>query len=316
MEELTDVVYPIGSGSGWRNNELRFSLRALEHYGIHLGKIFIVGILPDFLDNSILNLPVKDIYNPCLNADGNIIHKVLCACEDDRLSEDFLFINDDHILLRSMELKDIPNFHKGDMNLFPETYWLNNIWRKRLNKTREILNLHGLPANHYDCHTPIMFNKSKFKRIMQNFNYQEGNGFTMKSLYGNSVCASKNQLLGIEKKTVFTPLSGPQIDLRLSDSQFLAFNDQGLNESLKIWLYKRFPINSKWEINGFEDRNFEIIKWMESGKEYLAGVKIFEKYFKNVNLIKIFNEGTTDYLRKKLEYKLINSLNEQWKNVS
>ena len=121
MEKLTDVVYPIGNGSGWRNNELRFSLRALEQYGVNVGQIFIVGILPDFLTSTIINLPVKDIYNPSVNADGNIIHKVLCACEDERLSEDFLFINDDHILLRSTDLKDIPNYHNGDMNLYPDS---------------------------------------------------------------------------------------------------------------------------------------------------------------------------------------------------
>ncbi len=315
MNKLIDVVYPIGSGSGWKNNELRFSLRALEKYGVNVGQIFIVGILPDFLASSIINLLVKDTYNPSVNADGNIIHKVLYACEDKRLSEDFLFINDDHILLRSTDLKDIPNFHKGDMNLYPDSYWGDNYWRKRLKRTREILDFNDLPANHYDCHTPIMLNKSKFREAMKKFNYQEGGGFTMKSLYGNSVCATNNQLLRNEKKTVFTGLSGPQLEARLSDSQFLAFNDQGLNESLKIWLYKRFPNSSEWEINEFEDRNVEIIRWMESGKNYLKGVKLFEKYYKNVNLIHLFKSGESDYLRKKLEYKLVNSMSEQWKNV-
>ena len=49
MENRTDVVYPIGQGSSWKNNELRFSLRSIEKYGINVGKLFIVGELPDFL---------------------------------------------------------------------------------------------------------------------------------------------------------------------------------------------------------------------------------------------------------------------------
>jgi hypothetical protein len=313
METLTDVVYPIGSGSGWKNNELRFSLRSVEKYGINTGKIFVVGLKPGYLSGEIIHIPANDIYNPKINADGNIIHKVLAACKDERLSENFLFINDDHLLLKPIDLKEMPNFHKGDLNSYPEKYWKLNYWRGRLKQTKESLNQHGLPALHYDCHTPILFNKWRFPEVMNKFNYQEGCGLTMKSIYGNSIYARNNRLLNGEKKTVFSPYTEQMINERMAGCMLMSFNDTGLNQALKIWLYKHFPEKSRWETTEAEDRTLEILKWMDNGRKYREGVVLFEKYCKVVNLVYLFKGGESEYLRKKLEYKLIQALGDQWK---
>ena len=316
MENRTDVVYPIGKGSSWKNNELRFSLRSLEKYGINVGKLFIVGELPDFLTGEdIIHIQADDRFNPQVNADGNIIEKVLAACADDRLSEDFLFINDDHILLEPVDLKSIPNFHKGDMNTFPDNYWSLNYWRKRLKRTRDILNEKGLPALHYDCHTPILINKKAFVEMISHFDYKEGIGLTMKSLYGNYIPSDLSRLLTREKKTVFSGLNEANLSFRLLDSEFMAFNDSGLNQALKIWLYQNFEKPSKWEINEIEDKTIELFKWINSERNYHQGVQLFEKYLKNENLIRLFKEGENDQLKKKLEYKIIHALDQQWKSI-
>ena len=270
MEKLIDVVYPIGTGSRWDNNELRFSLRAIEKYGRNVGKIVIVGVLPDFLDNQVIHIPVKDFFSPSVNADGNIIKKVLAACTDMRISEDFLFINDDHILLKEIKLNEVPNFHKGNMNEYQENYWKLNYWRSRLKKTRDTLNKMGLTAYHFDCHTPIICNKKKFIEAMEKFNYSEGVGLTMKSLYGNLYYKDNCKLLSYEKKTIFVKFDELQIDARLKHAQFLSFNDTGLNESLKIWLFKKFPEESKWEKTAIKERDMEIVKWLNGNKDYKA----------------------------------------------
>ena len=316
MENLTDVVYPIGKGSSWKNNELRFSLRSIEKFGINVGKIFIVGELPDFLSGEdIIHIKADDIFNPQVNADGNIIHKVLAACADNRLSEDFLFINDDHILLKPTVLKEIPNFHKGDMRTFPDSYWTINHWRKRLKNTMDILIEKGASTLHFDCHTPIVINRKAFTDMISHFNYQEGIGFTMKSIYGNYLEPENNKLLTNEKKTVFKGLDEAQLNSRLLDCSFLAFNDSGLNQHLKIFLYQEFPDASRWETGDIEDKTIEIYRWVHGDRNYLKGVNLFEKYLKVTNLIKLFKEGENDFLRKKLAYKLIHSLEEQWKSI-
>lgn len=307
---MTDVVYVLGSGSSWNNNEIRFSLRSIEKNGIGVGKIFVVGTFSEFLSDEVIQIKADDIYNPTVNADGNIAHKVLAACADERLSDDFLFINDDHILLKQIDLKDIPAFHKGDMNTFKETYWTLNYWRTRLKNTREILNGAGLPALHFDCHTPIIFNKKLFQEVMSRFDIGEGIGLTMKSLYGNCIYANTGTLLDGEKKTVFNNYTTDQLNKRLSECCFMSFNDSGLNPALKAFLYQQFPIRSQWEITDLQDRYIEIMKWLDSARDYKQGVNIFEKYLHGANLIRMFRSGENDYLKKKLEYKLEHAILE------
>ena len=66
-----DIVYIIGSGSKWQDNELRYSLRSIEKFGGNFGEVYIVGDrLPPFIDPSTVRyLPVKDITTgkPALN---------------------------------------------------------------------------------------------------------------------------------------------------------------------------------------------------------------------------------------------------------
>ena len=100
---------------------------------------------------------------------GNIIRKVLQACQDPRVSEKFLFINDDYISLRKMNAGAMPPFHKGDMKEFPQHYFGLNPWRKRLYLTKLALEKQGLPTLHYDCHTPILFEKENFFAAMSRF---------------------------------------------------------------------------------------------------------------------------------------------------
>ena len=45
-----DILYVVGTGSKWDNNELRYSLRSIDKYGINIDRVFIVGTKPDFCD--------------------------------------------------------------------------------------------------------------------------------------------------------------------------------------------------------------------------------------------------------------------------
>ena len=104
-----DVVYVIGKGSNWRDNELRFSLINISKNGSGIRNVFIVGERPDYLKN-IIHIPASDIFDPAVNADGNIITKVLAACWDKRLGENFLFINHDHLVLKPVNIRSCSGF--------------------------------------------------------------------------------------------------------------------------------------------------------------------------------------------------------------
>lgn len=312
MENPIDVVYVLGKGSKWDNNEIRFSIRSLVANLKGFRYIFIVGEKPVFLQN-IIHIQANDIYDPAINADGNIITKVLAACNDERLSDDFLFINDDHLVLKPIQVADVPALHKGNMQEYKEDYWKLNYWRGRLKRTMEVLAEKGYSTFHFDCHTPILFNKKKFKEVVSKFNYQEGKGLTMKSLYGNVVYAETGVLLTDQKKTVFKHFLLPQLNSRLSECVFMSFNDDGLNRALMYWLTVNFINKSNYERKDIEDRVVEICKWLNSDRDYKKGVKLFDKYMKGVNIIKLFKNGETPGLRVKLEYKLERVFDEIYK---
>lgn len=309
MEKNIDVVYVLGTGSKWNDNEIRFSLRSLEKNLKGFRNVFVVGAYPDFLQN-VIHIEAEDIFDQAINADGNIITKVLAACADERLADDFLFINDDHLVLLSMEVSQVPAFHKGNMLDYKPQYWELNYWRKRLHRTMETLFIKGLPAFHYDCHTPILFNKTRFVEIMSGFDYAEGIGLTMKSLYGNSVYAESGVLLTDQKKTIFKNYTLQELNERLGACQFMSFNDQGLNKPLMYWLWKMFPEKSEFESSDISNSLIEICSWLESDRDFGKGVELFKKYLHGANLLKMFEAGETPRLRKKLEYKLERTLDE------
>ena len=50
---MIDVVYILGDGSKWGNNEIKYSLRSLEKYGKNIRDVYICGNKPYFVNNKI-----------------------------------------------------------------------------------------------------------------------------------------------------------------------------------------------------------------------------------------------------------------------
>jgi len=303
-----DVVYVLGTGSRWNDNELRFSLRSLEKNLKEFRNIYVVGECPDFLQN-VIHVPAVDIFEPAINADGNIITKVIAACEREELSDDFLFINDDHLVLQPVAAADVPALHHGDMTTFAPDYWTLNYWRGRLKRTMQVLKEYNCSTLHFDCHTPIVFNKHLFPEIMGRFNYSEGIGYTMKSLYGNAMYPD-GEFLTDQKKKIFKNYPLSALRSMLSAPMFLSFNDQGLNHALKWWLIDTFYERGRYEKNDPEDKVFDLYNWILNGKPWDDGKRIFAKYYKHVNLMRLFEMGETDVLRKKMEFKIMQTIKE------
>jgi hypothetical protein len=304
--KLIDVVYVLGTGSSWSDNEIRFSIRSVLKNLTGIGQIFIVGEHPANL-GGFIHIQHPDEF-PSTNADGNIIRKVLRACQDPRLSQQFLFINDDHIIMKPIRARNIPPFHKGDMKTYRTDYWKLNEWRKRLLFTKAALEEQDLPTLHYDCHTPIIFDKLKFPLAMARFDYASGIGLTMKSLYGN-IHYPKAPLLVEQKKTVFKYFTLAELRERFTDSILLSFNDQGLNDSLKIFLYQQFPDSSPLETKPIDDKILDIFIATRVSHSYQLALDTYLKYFKNNNLKGLFLADTKKRFENKINYLLEQKLN-------
>jgi len=296
-----DIVYVLGTGSKWSNNEIRFSLRSVFKNLTNIGQIFIVGEKPSGL-KGFIHIDHPDEFSST-NADGNIIRKVLRACQDPRVSEKFLFINDDHIIMKPMRADRIPPFHKGDMKSFQLDYFNLNEWRKRLFKTMITLEEQNLPTLHYDCHTPIVFEKEKFINVMNRFDYASGIGLCMKSLYGN-IHYPDAPCLTEQKKTVFKSYTLDELNLQFEKPMLLSFNDQGLNDSLKIFLYQNFSLPSPLETCLKEDRIIEIYRASRESFSYEFARDTYMKHFKNNKIKEMIITDRDNRFENKLKYLL------------
>ena len=302
-----DLVYVLGSGSAWHNNELRFSLRSVERNLSGVRHIYVVGEDPGFLTDQ-----VKYIHHPDplhQNADGNMALKILRACQEEELSEDFLFMNDDFIIARPIEAYRIPWLHKGNFKDRTEKFWKAQFYRYRLHRTYLALKERNLPTLQYDYHAPMLMNRLEFPRVMAQFDFEEGIGYTFRSLYGNVLALPAIPVDG-HKVTIYNPYTVDQINRRVGLASFVGYNDEGLNDALKIWLWQQFPRQSRYEKDACNDIVIRIAAWMESERDYQEGVEIFCDMVKSRNLQLLFRSRETPSLHAKLTYKLTSRIKD------
>lgn len=168
---MIDVCIPLNNRSTQKNLELRYCLRSIEQYLSGVGNVFIVGYCPEWVDN-VIHIPVDEDPRNRFR-DRNIMTKMSIACRDDRVSDNFLMVHDDHFLLSDYEVAAFPYYHMGPLVPSDSQY----------GKTKQnTLSLLG-PVNNYDAHCPIVFNKQLFMRSVALADWSKWYGYCLKTLY-------------------------------------------------------------------------------------------------------------------------------------
>lgn len=182
---MTSIVYPLNKLSTWENNELRYSLRSIERYLSGFGQVFIVGEYPAWIKN-VIHIPAGDPYGklPC----RNIMEKVKLACEHPEVSQKFLFMNDDHFLLKHFSAAEFPYFYSMELEKYVQLRRGQDVYAKMVRATMEHLKINDLPSLYYDIHTPILYDKDKFiEHCVNGLDWQNTKtGYVLKSIYANS----------------------------------------------------------------------------------------------------------------------------------
>lgn len=241
-----DVVYLLGSGSPWDNNEIRYSLRSLKH--LPHDKVFVVGERPEWLAN-IIHLDVKDNF-AYLNGGKfrNVIQKIRAACLDERVSESFVLMNDDFFFLT--DVTEIKPYANGTLESMIEQYPdKQSQYYNALVRTKQFLQKQGIeqPIN-YAVHYPIVYEKKKFLQMTDDIDWLE-KGYSWRTIYGN--------LFDIGR----ADRKDPKISSRLDFSDALFYGHKLLGDFLSIsdnvallpefqkWIDERFPNKSLYETN-------------------------------------------------------------------
>lgn len=235
--ETIDVVYILGKGSHWHNNEIRFSLRSLEK-NFKFGQVFIVGELPEWARN-VIHIPVEDAFRNKLQ---NARTKYLVACNDPRISKDFVLMNDDFFFMKPME--KIPYYARGTSEKQIENhqtkggYYFESIKRTKV----KIANLgYTGQVMDFEVHAPIIFNKEKMKNVISVVGGEHV--CLLRTCYGN--------LQGVDFEVVDDFKAGDvgtfykQIK---RGREFISISDSMvISDEFRKWIWEKFPDPSKFE---------------------------------------------------------------------
>lgn len=154
-----DVVYVIGTGSKWDNNELRYSLRSIEKFASGLGEVYIVGDeLPEFINpETVKFLRCYDLpgYSPARNVYRKL--KALFSATD---IEQFLLSSDDHFFIKRVDFNNWPIHWKGDsMPKKGSTGVGDKRYTQTMVDTRQFMAVVGLDLKYYEGHTNKLYTR-------------------------------------------------------------------------------------------------------------------------------------------------------------
>lgn len=232
-----DVVYALGRGSFWNDNELRYSLRSIQRFLKGYNKVWIIGNVPRF--------PVRNLNYIAFLENGrypsvNIKNKILTACRSEHISDKFIFFNDDHFLLKEFEAQEFPYYYCGDLkDVRNATNYMHTV-----ENTVAALTAAGHPTKNFDTHTPIVYDKKLFKSIMAQYDWSVQHGLCIKSLYCNTLGMRG---MYAEDGKMYRGKNEEQLRHWLSHHDIFSIGDECLNHLLKNRFPIIYPTKSKYE---------------------------------------------------------------------
>jgi len=238
-----DVVYTVGKGSGWNDNELKYSLRGVQQHLTGVRNIVIVGHMPAWLNPAtVMHINVQDGQQ---HREKNICDKILAACAHRDISDEFLFMNDDHFFLEPNHAPDYPFYDKGYLLGAVMKRDKNCSYRASLYNTYLQLRQNQRSTRHFDIHTPIRYDKKAFAKVMAKVDWYLPGAFVIKSLYANQT--RKESVFMVDCK-IDEPLTLKEIKQKVAGRHIFSIGDRGLTPGMSKFLATTYPTPSRFEL--------------------------------------------------------------------
>lgn len=238
---MMSVIIPVKEGNQ-DYRELVYALRSLEKNLKGFGEVFIVG-------NKINALRGLN-YISCKDDKGgkwkerNIYRKILKAIDDPRVTDNFCFMNDDHMLTKEFNVETLPYYHKNDL---ADTMANNKgDYRKSLNHSRKFLIQNDKPTLDFDTHFPIVYNKDKFLStfVHQGLDWNREFGFVIKSVFCNFLNITGE--FGGDCK-IHHSMRYEEIKNKIGSKEFFSTSDKCMNADMIKYLDELYPTKSQFE---------------------------------------------------------------------
>jgi hypothetical protein len=238
---MIDIVIPLGRGSNWQDNEIRFCLRGIEKH-IAEPRVFIIGHKPAFIQG-VSHYQMDDVQNH-KQKEANIHRKIMLACNLSELSERFLFMNDDHFLLAELN-KDFPAYYDGTLSDRIDSRTKRDSYFSSLVNTEAVLKSKKKQTKYYDIHYPVFYQKSKYISLVGSADWGVDYGYTIKSLYANQSGIRGKEMTDCK---LFSAKTVVEIKSYLSGKPCFSIGDGAINGALMAVMSNLYPKKSRYEI--------------------------------------------------------------------
>lgn len=240
-----DVLYILGTGSKWEDNELRFSLRSLERFAQNVDRVFLTGDnCPRWVDHSHIT------YNQCSDIGDralNHIHKVRWTLQNTDIGDRFLLNYDDNFLMAPVDIEAYPFYFKSEE--LPDRTQTGRAYRYSLINARKFLEAHGKPIKNFSVHCPCIYDKAQFLALEEAWKVAEEDecGIAVRSVLLNWAEIKGEYMSDCKLKTV---KSKEEASLAIAGRPVFSIHDNSIENGVAELLTEMFRKPSRYELPG------------------------------------------------------------------
>lgn len=230
-----NVLYVVGTGSKWQNNELRYSLRSLEKF-YSPDRVYICGHKPNWVQN-VTHLEFTDVSNHKLKNTNEKLKHALSYIDND-----FILMNDDFYFLSKID--KLETYFNGTVaNSINKHSTRSGYYFRAIQELKVILDaLEIKDPLSYSLHVPFSINVTKAKEVFDIVEPLAKTGFLFRSAYGNIHNIGGIPLTDVKyKPSTWRPPA--------SSDKFLSSDDYLINlRSFQFYIKNLFPQECSYEI--------------------------------------------------------------------
>lgn len=240
----TSIIIPLaanGFGSRWNDTELKYCFRSIEKHLTGYGDIFLIGHKPAWVKN-VIYIPATD-GDKTWDKERNIFNKIMIACNDERVTEDFLFMNDDHYLLKDYVAAHFPYYYQGTVS---DYLGREDQYRNSINNTFAEI---GGDHRFYDIHCPMLYTK-EFFQWLKPAAWNKKYGYCIKTLYCALPWESMHRLTTITEYPdlkINQPLPSIKIKQLISGRHWFSIGNKAREGGIEVVLQELYPKKSLYE---------------------------------------------------------------------
>lgn len=174
----TSVVFPYCKEFA-QGKELLYALRSWYKNCCFQANFVVIGDKEDWFSEEICFIECPRVSD---NPSVDTYHKLKVALESDKVTDDFVWTNDDIYVLQSIDLSHI----QLPKVLGPlDTSKYKGFYRENMQRTIDCLKQLGAACLNYGTHTPVMFNKASWLGLIAKLDEQITQGMLYTSIYFN-----------------------------------------------------------------------------------------------------------------------------------